>query len=203
MPGRPRSSPASTPNQPQVQIPKLNKDPIWSLQPWSAVITVGGEEFTIPAVPAVEWLSVLMADQFDAMDLLDEFLAGDEVDRVNDLLISGEVTVVELHETILDLIATVSARKWWVTLRLISVVRSDWAILGGELLLKGVDATTLSLAAWLDVLTLIAIRLMQPDKVSMFTAQLEMPPPEAVSKEMETQEEEEGMDPNAFLAMGR
>ena len=61
MAGRRSSAPrAPSPESTRATIPKLNKDPIWSLKPWPVVVEMHGVTLEIPALPAVDWLVVLM-----------------------------------------------------------------------------------------------------------------------------------------------
>lgn len=159
----------------KVSVPKLNKDPVQSLQPLSVELTIAGRELRIPAHSAAEWLTVLMVEELDLSDIFPGMVEGSE--SVEDLILDGKLSLDELEETILDVIEVVSARPWWVTLRLVEVARTSWDVLGAELLLRGVDAAKVSLAAWLDMALLVALRSMDPKDVQMFTLKLESPPP--------------------------
>lgn len=182
---------ASSPDR--VQVPHLNKDPVWSLRPWPAVIRVAGQDFEVPPLVAADWLAVLMVEDFS----MDEFIML-ILPEADDLLYETGLPLDELYEACTDLISTVSARPWWVTMRLINLARESWEVLGAELILKHVDAATLSLSAWLDALLVVTIRALDPKDVTMFTMRLEAVP--------ET-EAEEGVEPEmsaeAFLALGR
>ena len=99
-----------------------------------------------------------------------------------------ELETEQLLELSLDIIEAASGRRWWIALRLIGVMMANWHVLGAEMLLRGVDATRLSLSGWLDVALLLAIRNMEPKDVTMFTSQLELPPPEERVEIMEDME---------------
>lgn len=179
--------------QTQVVVPKLNVDPVWSLQPWSAVVSIGRYEFEIPALSAVDWLAYLMQPDPD-VDLIVMELLPD----VDDLLIDGEIELEDVYESVLDLIATVCARSWWVALRQISVARASWNILGPQML-ESVDASQVSIAAWLDILLIKMLNSMDPKETTLFTSRLEAPPA-AIAATREPMEEME-MDRGAFLSM--
>lgn len=177
---------------PQVVVPKLNRDPIWSLQPWPATVLLGGQEYTVPAMPAVGWLAYLMQLQPDIDGLILDFFPDSE-----ELLFAELIDVEELYDTMLDLIATVCARPWWVALRQISVARDSWHVLGPPML-ESVDSAQVSIAAWLDVLLIKTLAAMEPKETTLFISRLEMPPPSERSAEpMEDME----MDRGAFLSM--
>ena len=187
-----RSSAPST-DSGRVHVPKLNQDPIWSLKPWPAVVTIDHQNFEIPAMPAADWLAVLMKPELS----LDEFLF-ELVPGIEDLILTTQASLDELYTVCLDLITLISARHWWVTMRLIGVARESWDVLGGEMALRHVDATQLSLSAWLDVLLLVTLRQMDPKDVTMFTMRLE-----AIPEDESVPEQEMEMSASAFLAMGR
>lgn len=195
MAGRARS--ASTPSTPRVSIPNLNRDPVQSLQPWSVLVTLNGRDVNIPALSAATWLSVLMAEDLQLDDLFPGLLEGDEADWVEEQLLSGQLDLGELQDTILDILENVSARRWWIALRLVHVAKQSWSHLGAEMLMRGVDASRMSLAAWLDVLMLVAMRNIEPEQLQMFTMRLEAMP---VGEESEPEEME--MSAGAFLALG-
>lgn len=177
----------------RITVPKLKGDPVWALKPWPVIISVGGRDFEIPALPAADWLAVLMARPFDPDDLILEL-----VPNGSELLFLESVPAEDLDHISLDVIATVSARPWWEVFRLVGMAQSSWSVLGAELILKGIRADQISLAAWLDALLLVALRTMDKDSVTMFMLQLEQPPPE----EMESVAEEMEMSADAFLSMG-
>lgn len=179
-----------------ITVPKLNQDPVQSLQPWPVVIAFHGEELTIPALPAVDWLTVLMSGEFSLDDVFPGLLDEDDADWVDEQLALGRVGMDEFRATVLDVIETISARKWWVTLRLVDVARHSWDVIGAELTVRGVDATRVSLSAWLDVVLITVLKNMDAKDTTMFNLRLEAPP------EDEEKPEEMEMDRSSFLALG-
>ena len=159
-------------------------------------VTIGGHLFEVPAEPATFWLAVLMEPRADLLDLFPGCLDDDDQDLVNDLLFDGVISMQELYELVLDIVATNGSRDWWVVLRLAEVARSSWHTIGAEMLNRGVDPSRLSLSAWLDVLTLTLMRNIDPKDATMFTMKLEQPPPEMVA---ETKEPE--ISASQFMSM--
>ena len=194
MAGR-RSAP-SVEQAPRVQIPKLITDPVWSLRPWPVQVTIGPLQVQIPALPAADWLAVLMANEIDPEDIFPGLLEPEDMEAFEDALYAGEFGLDEYNRTFFEVIETVAARPWWVTLRLIGVVRDEWAVIGADLLAK-VDASALSLSGWLDVALASIMAHIEPESATMFTLQLEMPPPREVAK---VQQELE-MSPAEFMAL--
>ena len=181
------------PDSGRIAVPKLKGDPVWALKPWPVIISAGGRDYEIPALPAADWLAVLMVEPFDPDDVILSLVINGR-----DLLFAESVDADDLEHICLDVISTVSARPWWIALRLISMARSSWSVLGAELILKGVQADQISLAAWLDALLLTALKNMDPKDITMFTLRLEEPPPE----EMESAVEEMEMSADSFLSLG-
>ena len=180
----------------RITVPKLNRDPIQSLAPFPVEVTVAGHDFVIPALPASEWLSVLMVEDLALDDVFPGLLSEVDTEAVEDVILLGRLDLDEIEDTILAIIETVSARHWWVTLRLIETARGSWDVLGAEMGLRGVDPSRISLSQWLDILLLVTIRAMDPKEVQMFTMKLEAPPPN-----VEPDESEMEMSQSAFMAM--
>jgi len=185
-------SPLSSAENTQVVVPKLNKDPIWSLQPWPVTVTFAGKEFEIPALSAADWLAYLLQPVPDLDGLINDLLPGAE-----DLLYELELNPDRLYEACLELVAMVSARPWWVALRQISVAADSWSILGAELALKHIDASRMSLALWLDALLIVTLQSMDPKDTTMFVMKLEAAPA-GVSQDKPQEME---MSRDAFLSM--
>lgn len=193
---RPSSPPDSGPSSGgQITLPHLVLDPIWSLRQWPVVTVLAGQDYTIQALCAADWLSVLMEPELTTDDVFPGLLNSDDQRDIEDLLHQGKLDYLDIQNIALDVIGKVSGRHWWVTMRLAIVAFSSWDALGGEMTKKA-DATTLSLAGWLDVLFLTILRSMDDSKRTMFLMQLELPP-----KGWEQTIEPELMSADAFLAM--
>lgn len=188
---------ASGQSSPRVAVPKLNRDPISSLRPWPVTVTLGGRDWDIPAMPAADWLVILMTDELDPDDVFPGLLSSEDAADVEDFLSSGVITLEQMYDIVRDIVATATARQWWVGLRLILLARDSWNNIGAQLILKQVDASKVSLSAWLDTVLLTLLNSMDPKDVAMFTMQLEAPPEgeELPAEDME-------MSAGAFLSMG-
>jgi hypothetical protein len=149
---------------------------------------------TIPPLPASAWLQVLMVDGVDLWDIVPGMCPEIE-DELTSAVLDGFIPPDALRETCLDTIEMVSGRSWWFTTRLIATVAKSWEVVGGELAFRNVDASRISLGAWLDAALAVCLRALEPDKITMFMSQLDAPPFEAKVPEPE-------MDRAAFLAMG-
>jgi hypothetical protein len=188
------ASGAGMESAPKVIAPKLNTDPIWSLRCWPLQVTLGVKVIDIPALSAVEWLTYLMQPQLDIDGMILDLLPDGE-----DMLFNGNIDLEELYDVMLDIIATVCARPWWVALRQVAVARDNWHVLG-PLMLEAMDAQSSSIAGWLDVLMAKTLSSMDPKDVTMFTSRLEAPPIE-LQERMGPPIEEMEMDRRSFLSM--
>lgn len=197
-----RRSSAARPTVPssedsRIQVPKLNKDPVWSLRPWPVEIEVAGITIEIPALPATDWLSYLMQAEPDL-----DMMATDLVPDLEEMVYDEELDLDQFYETILEVVSCVSARPWWVALRLVAVARGQWDILGPQLIERGADPNVLSLSAWLDVLLVTVLAAMDSNKVTMFTMQLEIVPDLGSGKSSGSTLDDMEMDQGAFLSLG-
>lgn len=173
-------------------IPQLNHHPVQSFRPVPVVFTVAGVEFELPVRPAADWLATLMGDWIPD-------------DLIMDLVPNGVAAVMaiedpqDIEELALDLIEEASGRDWWVTLRLVGAVAGGWHVLGPEMFLNQVNPQTLTLAGWLDAMTLIIARAMDKDNHAMFWSQVEMPPPSIRAEVIEEME----MSMDQFMSIAR
>ena len=173
-------------------VPRTNRDPASSLRPSPIVITVGGREIEIPALPAVEWLEVLMADNFQFDDLFIELLP----DGV-DVMLGDWVPVEDMEDLGLAILEQASARHWWIALRLIGTLMDHWDVMGAEATFHNVDPSRLSLAAWLDSMLVLLMQRIQAEQQAMFVSRLEAPP---AGEELPVEDFE--MSAEQFMSMG-
>lgn len=192
MAATPRSAPE---HSGKITVPKLNLDPVQSLAAYSVLVTVAGHDMEIPALPAADWLAVLMSDSMD--DIFPGLLGDEDTELFEDLILDGKLGLDEYEETLFSIIETVSARKWWVALRLVTQAKVSWDIVGGELALKRIDPTQMSLSAWLDALLLIILEHTEPRDVTMWTMKLEAPPQDVAEEEVDDM----SMSSAQFMAM--
>lgn len=173
MPSRQRASPqsAGAGSSANFTVPLHTKDPVWSLQPSPVTFTVAGVEYEIPAVPAVDWLMILMADQVDLDRILIELCP-----KAIELLFDESLGQEPLYDLLLDVLGEVSGRHWWITLRLIHTIRGNWNVLGAEMFLRNIDPARMSLSGWLDAMFIVTLRAMDQKDLTLFVTRLEAPP---------------------------
>lgn len=180
-------------------VPKTNRDPVWSLAPWSVQVPLGTSVLEIRPLPAIDWLQFLLSPTPD----LDGMIAS-IMPEVEDYVYDNDLRFIELYKISLGILGLVSGRQWWVALRIISVAANSWDILGPKLTISGVDASQISLASWLDLVLYLAIESMDPKKVTMFNLKIEAPPPPnlyGLEPNPDAVEGELVMSEDSFLAM--
>lgn len=159
--------------QPEAQVPRLLDDPTWSIGLFTLEIDFLGKTFTIPAMPATDWLSYLMTPDAGLYEVTVNIF-GELEEHLSDHFDKASIT--DLYMTVLEAIGVVCGRPWWVAIRMIRVVYDNWHVLGPKLIMSGVDPARLSISAWLDCALYLMIESMDPKDVSMFSLRLEMKP---------------------------
>lgn len=181
----------------RIQVPNLVTDPTWSLCPWPVEVSVRGQAFTIPDRPAAWWLALLWDENMSLLDLFPGALDEADQEVIYDLMIDGHLALEDIQDLCLDIISLATGRKWWIALRLVGILRSHWATIGGEMLYRGMDASRMSLSGWLDVALLLIMRTFNKSQdATMFSLRLEQPPPG-----VEAEVEPDTMTEDAFMAM--
>jgi hypothetical protein len=182
MPSRPQRYPRSASAEPaaaepeRVEVVSLSADPVASLRAFPITITCGGEHI-IPAHNADVWLERLLVAQIDPYQVFPVLGGLAVVDAVEDALMAGEVTLSDVGDAALDLITLAGGRPWWATVRLLGTVRHAFDRVHGKIILAGVRATELPLAAWLDACYAVTLDMIDPAKITKFTTDLMAPPP--------------------------
>ena len=160
---------------PQRPLPNVPCDPIASLSPRPIDIDVLGRVVTVPAMTAEEWLRLLWAEPLD-MEQIFPGLAMD-IDEVDEAVLDGRMTIEEPLEIGLEILEAASGYRWWFLLRMVTSAKAVWMQLGGLLVASGVDASKISLGAWVSAAMSMWIQNVPPEKVHTLVDQLMAPPP--------------------------
>lgn len=153
----------------------VRADPTAHFKQFSTTVTLCEVDFVIPAAPASTWLVILTEEELDGSQIIPGMLSQKDQERLDDLLLSGELTIAELSAGIRDVITTVSGHAWWWTLGLVSVLRGE----GGTQVLgemSRIRADKVSLANWLNSMYALMVRHMKEQDKAQFDAQLDSPP---------------------------
>lgn len=147
-----------------------------AFEPVPIDIAVGNHVVTIPALPACVWLPILTDPGTDGLDIFPGLLDDAGQDVVDRLIFDGKLDTDELKEIIYGIITEASGHDWWWSLNLLSVLRgpSSTQVLGE---MAKVDATTASLAGWLNALYAILVQHLKAEQKMRLDGELEMPPP--------------------------
>lgn len=158
------------------------------LRPCKITVVFLGEEYTIPAMDAVDWVALIDAPHPDLYAIFPLLAGQDAVKAVEDALWDGEATSEEVGQVALDALAAAADRPWWVTVNIIRSATSAWDRVHVN------RAVGMSLAGWLDELWSKIMEHIDPKKRTQWISEIERPP-KNVKKEIDFDEEEQ-----AFLA---
>lgn len=150
-------------------------DPLAALRIWAIDVDLGGDTFTVPPRPAVEWFLAIL-DEDTPLPLIPGLMEGDAEERVTDLLLDGLVTAEDIAKRSRELLTAAAGRPWWEADRLIRSSGASWHIIGGELTRLGVDLSRVSLAAALNAIYVVCVRTMDEKERNKFDIDLRMPP---------------------------
>jgi hypothetical protein len=191
MPARPRGS-ASTaePSGTAVRVSPTDADPLAALRVSRIAVDLGDRRFIIPAMPARDWLEVLLDEELDPEAMFPGFLDGDDQVLVHQMLIDGTVTMDEMTQAVYAVLEQATGRRWWVAVRLCRTIRAGWDRIGGRLAGHGVTPFEVPLAYWLDgayAAILEIIMEADPKAVGPFTQRLTAAPPGLAKQVFEAQ----------------
>lgn len=145
---------------------------------------------------ATDWLCYLMQEHPDL-----DTLVSDVIPDLEELVYDNVLDLDAFYFAVLEVISCACGRPWWIGLRLISVARYQWDILGPDLLQRGANPNLVSLSAWLDVLLVAILSAMDPKKTTLFIMQLEAVPDLLKDPNKDAFDDME-MDAGAFLSLG-
>lgn len=150
-------------------------DALAALRIWAIDVELGGDTFTVPPRPAVEWFLAIL-DEDVPLPLIPGLMDDAAEDRITDLLLEGTVTAELIATRSRELLTEASGRPWWEADRLIRSSGASWHIIGGELTRLGVDLDKVSLAAALNAIYVICVRTMDDKERNKFDIDLRLPP---------------------------
>jgi hypothetical protein len=137
---------------------------------------------------AAQWLAVLLKKPLDLEEIFPGLCGPQAIEAVDKSFSRDELALNDLLGIGLSVITVASGRDWWFTIKLIGGVAMSWPRVNGELVLLGVDARNISLAAWLDATFALFVRICDPRKVNEIINQLMAPPP-GYFREIDEEEE--------------
>src|SRR5215510_2289094 len=127
-------------------------DLLASLKPWSIEdIFIVDRVYRVPPLPAIDWLTILLDDEV-SLFAITGLLEPDANEDITEHVIAGRYSREDWEQLTWDLVSIAAGRPWWTTLYLVGNAKhpSSVEVVKGKLALHGVDATKISLSAWLD-----------------------------------------------------
>jgi hypothetical protein len=155
-------------------------DILASLWPVEIDVTVGRAVYTIPSLPAADWVAVVATN--DAFAIVPGLLADEDQLRVWDALEDGLIELPELTTLARHALEAAAGRPWWEAQHLVVGATQSWDVLGGKLLLSGVDLGRISLGAFCNTIYALATDGMEKKDRMKFDMELHRPPVEALEE---------------------
>jgi hypothetical protein len=148
----------------------VDVDPLASMRCWAITVRLGGKEFEIPALPAVDWWPVLVS--VNPRRVLDLLKSTDDAD-LDGMLLDGELSSAEIGEAVTDAIEEATGRSLHVSLVLALAADGNWPTIGGHLAQIGFRWDQQSIGAALDAIYAVIIGNLPEDARGKFEAVLE------------------------------
>lgn len=140
-------------------------------------VTVRGVEFQFPSVPASQWLDAFSHPTFHL--IVFRMMDAEQTGVFLDALDSGRLDVEDYEKLANAALTEASGRPWWETWKLMSAVvnQESGGRLLGTLVLEGVDASSITLAAWCAAVWALLTRNADTAQLMKLEMQISMPPP--------------------------
>jgi hypothetical protein len=148
----------------------LKVDAAASMRQWVIDFRLGKHILTLPAVSAADWLLAL--DSGTVQDILEMCT---NQDTVTDVLIDEGLSSDEIGTGIEALVEQASGRAFYTTLVLVKTALGAWDVIGGDIVLAGIDLNQVSFSAALDAIYTLLVRATPPEKLNDFHAALRPP----------------------------
>lgn len=154
-------------------------NPVVSLRPRAVEVECGGWVYTIPVLPAIDWIEAVLDPDGLAIfpGLMDD--GGEAYEDVITGLSTGEITGEEVAGIARDALGAAAGRPWWVADKLIrSAMHPEVATLvHGRLKRDGFDFERESLGAFCDAVYALCVEnLHEEGAKDRFDFQLSSPP---------------------------
>ena len=146
----------------------MEVDPLASMRCWAITLELGGQEFEIPALPAVDWWPILTSVQ--PRQVLDLLVSSSDLDE---MILDGKLTAADLGQACTDAIEEATGRSLHASFVLALAAEGNWANIGGALSLKGFRWDVLPIGAALDAIYAVIMGGLDEDGRTKFTEILE------------------------------
>lgn len=140
-----------------------------SLRIWAVEVTVGGRLLRVPALPAADWLPVVMtANPLAVVELLEDF-------DLAEALVDDGLTVDELRDALTEIVEAAGGRSSTAVFVIAGAASERWDVVGADLARAGVRFGEIPLGAALDAIYGSLIRHMDEKGVAEFNRLLLAP----------------------------
>lgn len=169
------------------------------MRPCEIDITLGNLVYTIPELPAADWLVAIIGDPGA---LLPGLLPLDEQADVYHRIQSGDLAVEEINQAWRDLLGAATGRTWWSASRLCSAAADPeaWPVVHGRLLSSGIDLEQVSIGAFCNAVFFMLLSGSDEEERMRIKMELEMPPP---GYEREAWEDRDAISSDFMSAMNQ
>jgi hypothetical protein len=155
-----------------------------ALRPAPIEVQLGKWIYTIPALPAADWIEAILDDDGGAIvpGLMDEDTAYD----VWREFLRGNIAKEELEQAWRYAVGAAAGQPWWQAARLVmsATNQGSWPTVHGRLTMRGVDLAAVSLGAFYNVVYFIGLESCKDDaERTTFEFQLTTPPPEVAAED--------------------
>jgi hypothetical protein len=150
----------------------VDVDPLASMRCWAITVDLGGREFEIPALPAVDWWPLV--SEMSPLAILD-ILKSDSADGVelDAMLLDGRVTTSALSQVLTDVVEQATGRSLHAAFVLATVANSQWPVIGGNLARRGFRWDVAPIGAALDAVYSVVTEGLEEKNRDKFLALLE------------------------------
>lgn len=154
----------------------MNVDPLASMRCWAITVELGGREFEIPALPAVDWWPIIVAaDLHQVINLLRAPAETDDFELDTQLL-DGTISAVDLSERLKDAVEEITGRTIQASYVLARVAADRWDVIGGQIAQVGFRWDVQPIGAALDLIYTLVMGGMNEEDGKKFLALLEKNP---------------------------
>lgn len=143
-------------------------------------IRVGTHDFLMPAHLADDWLTALTTHMVNGV--VPGLLSPDDASTVVHELMAGRLTYDDLERAAHEAIGHASGRSWWQAVRLTGWADDRTGEMYGNLILRGVDPSRVTFAAWCAAMLALVMRGRDEKERQKIEFDLMIPPPSVVDE---------------------
>lgn len=149
-------------------------DPEATLRCWPIDVDVGGHTYTIPPLPARDWLVATRGSWPDVWAGIIPGMLPDDADDLEEAIAAGRVDHDECVAAARLALEAASGTRWWTAVKLAQAVTGSWV--AAELTMRGVDTSAVPFAAYLNAAWRVATRHSKEVAAAQLEAELDAPP---------------------------